>query len=89
MIIPILLNTLEIAGYYQEKGNKNRVLRSQMHDSTHAIYGSKADYFITADNRFKEKLKAVLYFLNINCKILDIKDFLDLNFKNNKEIIKL
>jgi len=89
MIIPILLNTLEIAGYYQEKGNKNRVLRSQMHDSTHAIYGSKADYFITADNRFKEKLKAVLYFLNINCKILDIKDFLDLNFENNKKIIKL
>ena len=79
IVITTILNTLEIAGYHQEKSNKSTKIRSRMHDVSHAIYGSTAEYFVTNDSRFYHKLKATFYFLNLPCKVLSLREFLDSN----------
>ena len=75
-IITELLAVLEKIGYQSEGRNKSR---SMMHDNTHAIYATKADYFIINDNRYRKKVKAIYDFLEIPTIVLNIEEFLNLN----------
>ena len=79
-IFTIFLNILEIVGFFQEKNNKYTTLRSRMHDVTHAIYGAQANYFITNDNRFYNKVKAIYYYLEINTTVLTLNEFINFDF---------
>jgi len=79
-IITELLSVLEKIGYQSEGRNKSR---SMMHDNTHAIYATKANYFIINDNRYRKKVKAIYNFLEIPTIVLNIEEFLNLDEKQN------
>lgn len=83
--IELMLDFLEIIGYYQENNNKAVKIRSRMHDISHAIYGANADYFVSNDIRFRNKLTAVYYFLEIPCKVISPETFIGLKL-NSKPI---
>jgi hypothetical protein len=67
-----LFKILEQIGYKSEGKNKSR---SAMHDMTHAIYATKADYFVTRDKKFGQKTKAIYHHLGIKTEVLTIDDF--------------
>ncbi|HFR1551667.1 TPA: hypothetical protein ACHUS3_001262 [Shigella sonnei] len=81
-IITLTLNFLEQIGYKQERNNSSYVIRSRMHDVSHAIYGANADYFVTFDKRLRDKLVATYEFLNIPCKVMDKNEFICHNFSH-------
>lgn len=75
--IQTFFNIVEEIGYQTERVKK---YRSRMHDITHAIYGTKANFFVTRDNKFRNRLKAIYYKLEVPTVILDKKEFLEYNF---------
>ncbi|WP_405077724.1 hypothetical protein [Pectobacterium versatile] len=81
-IITLTLNFLEKIGYRQERKNSSDVIRSRMHDVSHAIYGSSANYFVTFDKRLRDKLIATYYFLKIPCQVMDKNEFISHNFSH-------
>lgn len=85
--ITVLMNLLEKSGYKQEKKNHEASIVGRMHDVTHSIYASQADYFVTNDERLGNKTAATYYKLGIPTKVLNIEDFLTLNPEN--EILHL
>lgn len=66
--IEILFRILNNYGYYAEKTEKTAI--SSTHDITHAIYATKADYFISTDERFYRKCEAVYHYIGAYTKIL-------------------
>ena len=70
--IMLTLNFLEEIGY---RADSFRKWRSQMHDVSHAIYGSLAEVFVTADERYRIKLQAAYRFLDIPTRILSPIEF--------------
>jgi len=74
--IELALNYLEFIRYKPEKVKKSR---SRMHDCSHAIYASSADIFVTNDNRFLNKVKAVYHYFSINTEILSLNKFIEQN----------
>jgi len=85
--ITVILNFLEKIGYNQEENNSIVKLRSRMHDVTHAIYGSQADYFVTNDRRFRMKLDATYKYLDIPCSVISPDDFVSNMFERRGTII--
>lgn len=85
--ITVILNFLEKIGYNQEENNSVVKLRSRMHDVTHAIYGSQADYFVTNDRRFRMKLNATYKYLDIPCIVISPDDFVSNDFNRRRTII--
>ncbi|WP_336701287.1 hypothetical protein [Pantoea dispersa] len=81
-IFTLTLNFLEQIGYRQERNNSSYVIRSRMHDVSHAIYGANADYFVTFDKRLRDKLVATYEFFNIPCKVMDKNEFIYHNFSH-------
>lgn len=74
--IEILFNFLEVIGFYEDKPDK---FRSNVHDNTHIIYASQANYFVTGDTRTKAKAEAIYSFMGIETKVLDRNGFLNLD----------
>jgi hypothetical protein len=72
-VFEVLMNYLEEIRFRPE-GVK--LSRSRMHDITHSIYATKADYFITGDERFYHKVRAVYDYLGVPTKVLSRKEFL-------------
>jgi len=78
-VFDIFLKVLEKIGYSQEKNNKEPTLRNFTHDITHAIYGSSSNYFVTEDQRFGKKLKAIFHFLEIPCEVIGANELLEIS----------
>lgn len=68
---------LEIVGYYTEPYKRHV---SRMHDVTHAIYASKANFFITNDNNFYKKIKATYEFFKIPTIVFTVEEFINFEF---------
>ena len=66
-IIEILFRILNMHGYSAEKSERTSI--SGTHDVSHAIYATKANYFITTDKRFYKKCKAIYWYLGVNTEI--------------------
>jgi len=66
------MDYFEYIGY---KADKYKKAISQLHDTTHACYGSYANTLITADRKLRDKLIALYFFLGIatDVKLLDPK----------------
>lgn len=62
-----LFEILNANGYCKEKEEDKAV--SSIHDVSHAIYGLHCDIFITSDQKFYKKLKAVYYYLGIEKEV--------------------
>ncbi|MEX5571136.1 hypothetical protein Q1J55_25315 [Pseudomonas syringae] len=73
-VFEVLMNYLEEIRFRPEDTKK---ARSRMHDVTHAIYATKADYFITGDVRFHHKVSAVYDYLQVPTKVVALSDFLE------------
>jgi hypothetical protein len=63
---------LHDAGFGLEKKSKTR---SSIHDVTHAIYGTMADIFVSADARMLAKLKASYKMLKADCIPMNPEEF--------------
>lgn len=73
-VFEILMNHLEEIRFRPENVKKSR---SRMHDVTHAIYATKADFFVTGDERFFHKVKVAYSFLGVPTKILSLDDLIE------------
>ncbi|MDX4061684.1 hypothetical protein Q6A90_04820 [Aliarcobacter skirrowii] len=84
--IELALRILENSGRYEdrEKINKKRTLekiaRSWTHDTSHIIYASYCDFFISSDAKLKNKAKAIYELLEVPTIILDVNEFIDYQF---------
>lgn len=54
-------------GFYSEDSEK---VVSNIHDTTHCIYASYCDYFITRDKRLYKKVEVIYQFLGIPTKVI-------------------
>lgn len=66
-----IMNALMAIGY---KLDKKKDIKSGVYDIEHLIYGSKCNYFITKDERFYERAKIIYKILNINVKVIHLKN---------------
>ena len=66
--IEILFRILNYCGYNSEKAEKTAV--SAIHDVSHSIYGTKANYLVTADKKFYKKCSAIYEYLGVPTKTI-------------------
>ena len=66
--IEILFRILNQNGYNAEKSEKNSA--SGIHDVSHAIYATKANFLLTEDKRFYKKCQAVYSYLGVPTKVV-------------------
>lgn len=71
-ILSLLYNFLEVIGYHAESTNK---IRSRMHDVSHGIYATASDVFVTGDEKFYKKTKAIYKFLEIPTIVFNKSEF--------------
>lgn len=67
--------TLDLLGYRLD--TKEKTLRSSAHDIEHLIYGTAADYFITADSGLAARAKQIYSFIEKPVTVLSDKVFLE------------
>lgn len=72
--LPALVNLLDILDNNPESSKK---YRSHLHDTTHLIYATKSDLFVTSDKRLEDKANEIFRFLEIPVKVKNYKDFLE------------
>jgi hypothetical protein len=72
-VIEITMNYIEEVRYKPEKISKSR---SRMHDISHSIYATAADYIVSDDERFVSKTKATYNYFNIPTKIMNLNQFM-------------
>ena len=72
-IIEITMNYIEEVRYKPEKISKSR---SRMHDISHSIYATAADYFVSNDQRFVSKIKATYNYFGIPTKVMTLDQFM-------------
>lgn len=66
-----IMNALMAIGY---KLDKRKDIKSGAYDIEHLIYASKCNYFITKDEKFYERAKIVYEILNLNVKVIHLKN---------------
>lgn len=69
--IEILFRILNYNGYYRDQKLKTSI--SGTHDVSHAIYATKANWFITTDERFANRCKAVYFYLGVPSTVIFCK----------------
>lgn len=85
--IEILFRILNHNGYYRDKKVETSI--SGTHDVSHAIYATKANWFITTDERFANRCKAVYFYLGVPsdvifCKMNEIKEQIERLYNNTQ-----
>ncbi|EHI59822.1 MAG: hypothetical protein ACLTC4_06105 [Hungatella hathewayi] len=70
-----LVNVIEILDNNPEPSKK---YRSHLHDTTHLIYATKSDIFVTHDNRLFNKANEIYSFLGVNTEIVRQEVLMDL-----------
>ena len=77
-----LVNLLDILDNNPEPSTK---YRSHLHDTTHLIYATKSDLFITSDKRLEDKANEIFRFLDIPVIVKNYKKFLE-SWEANQQI---
>ena len=72
LLLSSLFNFMEEIGY---RGEKFRKSRSRMHDVSHAIYATRANFFVSRDSKLISKTKAVYHLLGIPTVVLTVDEF--------------
>ena len=72
------MRILNFCGYWVEKTDRTAV--SSIHDVSHCIYDTFADYIISMDERFSKKCKAIYTYLGVPTKVIYCKDDEDVLF---------
>lgn len=74
-VVTSLFEILSLYGYNVDKGVKK--VNSGVHDTSHAINATYCNKFITMDDRFYKRCKAVYSYLGINVEVLKLDEFLE------------
>ncbi len=74
-MIDICFRSLHDAGFGLETRRKTR---SAIHDVSHAIYATMASIFVTRDVRMLGKIKATYKFLDAECAVYSVDEFISL-----------
>lgn len=69
--ISLLFDCLSLAGFNREK---NRNANSSQYDIQHAIRATYCDIFVSNENKFLQKYKAVAYYYGIPIEIIPLKE---------------
>ncbi|MEN5286256.1 hypothetical protein ABE494_09985 [Stenotrophomonas lactitubi] len=69
-----VFNYLEEIRYRPDAAKK---YRSHLHDVSHAIYASNAEYFITSDAKFAHKVRAAYAFLEVETQVMGYSEFIE------------
>lgn len=70
--LPYIVNVVELLDNNPEPSRK---YRSHLHDTTHMIYATKSDIFVTNDSRLNNKVKEIFNFLGVETKVLNHEEF--------------
>lgn len=70
--INLTMLLMEKIGYRADPWKK---YRSTLHDITHTIYASNADYFITNDSKTLARVKATYAFLDVPTEVCSLQEF--------------
>ena len=73
--LELTFNFLEEIRFKPESVSKSR---SRIHDVSHAIYATSADYFVSNDPKLIAKTKVVYNYFNIKTKAISLKEFIDM-----------
>lgn len=71
-----LYDVLNLLGY--RKDNKEKTIKSSIHDIEHIGYASICDIFVSNDTKLNARVKEIYKFLNIKTKVMDGKEFVKL-----------
>lgn len=69
---------VEIIELLDNNPEPSRKYRSHLHDTTHIIYATQSDIFVTNDRRLSNKATEIFDFLGIQTKILNYETFSEL-----------
>ncbi len=84
--IELAFQILEMSGMYEDrekikkKKTIEQIARSWTHDTSHVIYASYCEFFISNDEKLRNKAKAIYKFLEVPTVILDVNEFIDYKF---------
>ena len=73
--IELLSEILQECGYNSDK-RKNAI--SGVYDTSHIIYATYCNYFVTNDSRLAKRAKAIYYYLGINTNVVSFDEFISL-----------
>lgn len=76
IIFEFLHFILNKCGYNRDK--KDSTVISGIYDTTHSIYGTYCNYFITNDNRLRKRILAIYHYLGVPTKVISFNDFLNI-----------
>lgn len=76
VIFEFLHSTLNKCGYNRDK--KDSTVISGIYDTTHSIYGTYCNYFVSSDDRLKKRISAIYYYLGVPTKVISFNDFLNI-----------
>lgn len=68
-----LVRALDNLGY---KIDKNRAIKSSVHDIEHMVYAAGTDIFVTMDKKFKYRSKLIYQRLGISTNVMDWDDYM-------------
>ncbi|ELC8464944.1 hypothetical protein [Clostridium perfringens] len=71
---------VEILEILDNSPESSRKYRSHLHDTSHIIYATQSDIFVTNDRRLSDKMTEIVDFLGLQTKILDYKTFIEIYF---------
>ncbi|HIQ93601.1 TPA: hypothetical protein IAB29_00515 [Candidatus Ventrenecus stercoripullorum] len=75
-IFEFLHSTLNKCGYNRDK--KDSTVISGIYDTTHSIYGTYCDYFVSSDDRLRKRISAIYYYLGVPTEVITFNDFLNI-----------
>lgn len=78
--IEFLHEVLNKCGYNRDKGSK---VTSGIYDTTHSIYATYCDYFVTNDEKLKKRVKAIYHYLGVRTKVINFDEFTSMFVKKN------
>ncbi len=76
IIFEFLHSALNKCGYNRDK--KDSTVISGIYDTTHSIYGTYCDYFVSSDDRLRKRISAIYYYLGVPTKVITFSDFLNI-----------
>ncbi len=76
VIFEFLHSTLNKCGYNRDK--KDATVISGIYDTTHSIYGTYCDYFVSSDERLRKRISAIYYYLKVPTKVITFNEFLNI-----------
>lgn len=76
IISEFLHSALNKCGYNRDK--KDSTVISGIYDTTHSIYGTYCNYFVSSDDRLRKRISAIYYYLGVPTKVITFNDFLNI-----------